>query len=92
MGLGCYWLHGIIVATVIMKLTAPKTADQYLKDTDHAVGHAYAGLATCWRYVQEARLYEKRPVEKDGMLHYLPPTTPRPRPSGRTMLAYVRST
>jgi hypothetical protein len=65
----------VIAATDIMKLTAPKTAAQYFEDTEHAVKHAYAGLASRWRYVQEARLYETPPTEKDGMLHYLPPTT-----------------
>ena len=62
-----------------MKLTAPKTVDQYFKDTEHAVKHAYAGLASCWQYVEEAEEESLRPVEQDGMLHYLPPRTPEER-------------
>jgi hypothetical protein len=59
-----------------MKITAPKSPDQYFEDTEHAVKHAYEGLASCWRYVEEARLYERTPIEKDGMLHWLPASTP----------------
>jgi hypothetical protein len=62
---------------IIMKLTAPKSAEEYFERTEHAVMHAYAGLASCWRHVEEAEAhYMSAPVEKDGMLHYLPPETP----------------
>lgn len=36
------------------KITAPKSADQYFEDTEHAVKHAYAGLASCWRHAEQA--------------------------------------
>jgi hypothetical protein len=59
-----------------MKLTAPKDADRYFEDTEHAVEHAYAGLDSCWAHYQKALNYE--PTGKlgdDGMIHYLPPST-----------------
>jgi len=59
-----------------MKITSPKSADQYFEDTEHAVKHAYAGLGSCWRHVEEARKDMPPPIKKDGMLHYLPPETP----------------
>lgn len=37
-----------------MKLTAPKTADEYFKITEHAVQHLYAGLDSCWAYYKKA--------------------------------------
>jgi hypothetical protein len=73
-----------------MKLTAPKTADQYFRDTEHAVKHAYGGLASCWRYVEEARRDATPPVEKDGMLHYLPPQTPDEKAKLERSLASYR--
>jgi hypothetical protein len=59
-----------------MKITAPKIADQYFHDTEHAVKHAYVGLASCWRHVEDARKDMPPPIEKERMLHYLPPETP----------------
>lgn len=37
-----------------MKLTAPKTADEYFKITEHSVRHLYAGLDSCWAYYKMA--------------------------------------
>jgi len=37
-----------------MKATAPKSAGEYLRDTEHAVRHLYAGLDSCWSYYREA--------------------------------------
>ena len=37
-----------------MKVTAPRTADEYLAQTEHAVKHSYAGLDSCWRYYEQA--------------------------------------
>jgi hypothetical protein len=37
-----------------MKLTAPKDSDEYFRQTEHAVKHAYAGLESCWKYYQDA--------------------------------------
>jgi hypothetical protein len=37
-----------------MKLTAPKTADEYFKVTEHAVRHFYVGLDSCWFYYKKA--------------------------------------
>lgn len=37
-----------------MKLTAPKDLHKYLRDTEHAVRHLYAGLGSCWSYYQQA--------------------------------------
>ncbi|HEY8100358.1 MAG TPA: hypothetical protein VIF82_06360 [Burkholderiaceae bacterium] len=37
-----------------MKFTAPKTADEYFKITEHAVRHYYAGLDSCWSYYEKA--------------------------------------
>lgn len=62
-----------------MKITAPKSAEEYFKRTEHAVKHAYDGLASCWLHVEEARRHQKPPILKDGMLHYLPPETPEER-------------
>ncbi len=59
-----------------MKITAPKTSDDYFRLTEHAVRHAYSGLDSCWAYFEEGRRYSTPPIERDGMLHYLPPTTP----------------
>jgi hypothetical protein len=32
----------------------PRTLDEYLRKTEHAVRHFYAGLDSCWRYYREA--------------------------------------
>jgi len=32
----------------------PKTPQEYLLQTEHAVRHLYAGIASCWDYYQEA--------------------------------------
>ena len=40
-----------------MKLTAPKTADEYFKITEHAAQHLYAGLSSCWSYYEKALRY-----------------------------------
>jgi len=37
-----------------VKITAPKDPDEYFRQTEHAVKHAYAGLDSCWQYYQEA--------------------------------------
>ena len=37
-----------------MKITAPQDADEYFRQTEHAVMHAYAGLESCWTYYQQA--------------------------------------
>jgi hypothetical protein len=37
-----------------MKITAPKDADEYFRQTEHAVRHAYAGLDSCWTCYQQA--------------------------------------
>lgn len=37
-----------------MKLTAPENVAEYLRDTEHAVRHFYAGLDSCWSYYQQA--------------------------------------
>src|SRR5205823_3842707 len=36
------------------KLTAPKDSDDYLRQTEHAVKHSYAGLDSCWQHYQQA--------------------------------------
>lgn len=59
-----------------MKLTAPISAAEYFYKTEHAVKHAYAGLGSCWQHLQETRNGRPAPVEKDGMLWYLPAETP----------------
>ena len=60
-----------------MKLTTPKTADQYFAKTEHAVKHAYAGLESCWAYYQDAMQYlTPGKLGDDGMIHYLSPSTP----------------
>jgi hypothetical protein len=59
-----------------MKLTAPKNAEQYFQQTEHAVRHAYSGLDSCWAFYQEACRYLAPPIVKDGMRWYLPPVTP----------------
>lgn len=38
-----------------MKITAPKTAEEYFKDTEHAVRHFYAGLDSCWAVYEDAK-------------------------------------
>ena len=74
-----------------MKLTAPKSAEEYFERTEHAVKHAYAGLASCWRYVEEAEKDATPPVEKDGMLHYFPPQTPEEKARlERSLAAYQK--
>lgn len=40
-----------------MKLTAPKTVEQYFKITEHSVRHLYEGLASCWSYYKRALGY-----------------------------------
>ena len=35
----------------------PKSPDEYLSETEHAVRHFYAGLASCWSYYQQALQY-----------------------------------
>ena len=37
-----------------MKLTAPKDLRKYVRDTEHAARHLYAGLDSCWSYYQQA--------------------------------------
>lgn len=37
-----------------MKITAPKTADEYFEETAHAVTHLYAGINSCWSYYERA--------------------------------------
>lgn len=37
-----------------MKLTAPKSLGKYLRDTEHAVRHLYAGLDSCRSFYQQA--------------------------------------
>lgn len=73
-----------------MKLTAPKTAEEYFQRTEHAVKHAYAGLASCWSYVEEAEKNARPPVIKDGMAHYLPPQTPEEEAQLERSLAAYR--
>lgn len=37
-----------------MKITAPTHPDDYFRQTEHAVKHAYAGLDSCWEYYRQA--------------------------------------
>lgn len=37
-----------------MKITTPRNADEYFRQTEHAVKHLYAGLDSCWLYYQQA--------------------------------------
>jgi hypothetical protein len=60
-----------------MKLTVPKTADQYLEKTEHAVKHAYAGLDSCWAYYRKALQFATPgKLGDNGWIRYLPPSTP----------------
>ena len=37
-----------------MKISVPDTLDEYIRRTEHAVMHHYAGLDSCWDYYQKA--------------------------------------
>jgi hypothetical protein len=37
-----------------VKITAPKHSDDYFRQTEHALKHAYAGLDSCWEYYRQA--------------------------------------
>jgi hypothetical protein len=73
-----------------MKLTAPKTAEDYFQRTEHAVKYAYTGLASCWSYVEEAEKHARPPVIKEGMAHYLPTETPEEKAQLERSLAAYR--
>lgn len=90
--MGCRQAHstGSASTRLAMKLTAPKTAEEYFQRTEHAVKHAYAGLASCWSYVEEAEKNARPPVIKDGMAHYLPPQTPEEEAQLERSLAAYR--
>jgi hypothetical protein len=62
-----------------MKLTTPKMPAEYLQRTEHAVRHAYSGLAFCWSHYQQALQHTTPPVAKDGNYVLEPPQTPEER-------------
>ncbi len=66
-----------------MKFTVPKTADEYFEQTEHAVKHAYAGLDSCWSYVERAQHYAPTPVKEGNMLVLHPPATPEEKERSR---------
>ncbi len=37
-----------------MKISVPDTLDEYIRRTEHAVMHHYAGLDSCWNYYRQA--------------------------------------
>jgi len=57
--------------------------DEYFEQTEHAVRHAYAGLDSCWSYVERAQHYAPTPVREGNMLALYPPATPEEEEKSR---------
>ena len=62
-----------------MKITAPRTHEEYFEKTEHAVRHLYAGLDSCWAVYEEAEQHVAgrpmdhplTPEQKEALEKYL---------------------